>query len=261
MGAVDLEPCAHPTWCARSHHRAASKAAATCAARTTAPNPPWQREAVDWAPPWPDAAGADLLPALAAAWAGHDAQRGAGGWKFLQTHPTGGYNERHVFVNGPFVVTSFNLYGWGLRNDGPAHIVTGLDGTPVSATWMTYGELHCSDGPAELKVGQAPRFARAEHAHGRVMRPAGTTPTTVFATYASLLGIGVEPTAAVDWLAIAERLAAPSPITLVLAMAREGASPAPVAAALDAGVVEISALEQISRGDLPLSWAVAGASR
>lgn len=195
----------------------------------------------------------------------------ADGWdpKSGQPHPSGGYTEREVHVNdngeGTFVSVRYlregARYSESHREDGPAFVIYDSNGHLTRWQHNLGGRVHREDGPAEWRAGKTDRGAgRVDFAYhdgdegpdglrwwDKV--PAGVERMNV------LVAQGASSQEIARWLHFESLVGRRA--TRALLAAGVGARSAVDCAR--AGVGEAKTIIAVSRGELPLSWAVAGA--
>lgn len=272
--------CPHPPRCggARSH-RAGSAAAIACARATTsrptaalAPAPVVAvdtsnhpivrarrlaaelsaRELLAAAPAFPCDNARQVGAALREHFAAQDL---SDGWNAFsgQPHPTGGYLARVVRPDVPAKGKTTVIYNGPNqsthRADGPAWVVWDERGQVVTASWHHLSSRRREDGPAHVEAGLSSKFRTAA---GEVALVEGRDATA--ARFLALSDqVGLVGAAAMGWLrfeAVAGRDAGEELIEAgmgwqdALDLAQRG--------------TEEQTMLAVARGELPMSWAVAG---
>lgn len=180
-------------------------------------------------------------------------------------HPTQGYHNRTVRSrrsadNKALVRANFHDdLGRHHRTGAPAVVDCDITGAVVRASWYDHGDRHRAGGPSV--VGADPEEKVTFHHRGLQLTPTpgvpdrGARSAAACEHYLACLALGDTPTEAIIWLRAATVLGAPP----TAAVRQAGGQPDLLAPALDAGLfTDLAALTQVSTGELPLSWAIAG---
>lgn len=197
-----------------------------------------------------------------------EAQDAAAGWDpdSGAVHPTGGYTQRtltaRTFPEAVVMVVYRDAAGVEHRVDGPAMAHYGADGKPNAAYWFEGGQGHRVDGPARLE-----RATKRVLAHARsyvdghsVYHGAGREGRQGAQRFADLVAAGRSPSEAVSWMGVEQALGADeSARGAVEEMVAAGCDASLAHQAAHAAVLDVEAIAAVARGELPLSWAVAGA--
>lgn len=265
--------CLAPSRCKVDSHRRGSPAAAACAAAgagrsaldvaIAAPPPPamagrtYDQEMVSKVNAHREAVNVGAHQAILAALAAADA---ADGWSpgCGRVHPTGGYDARAVVVRFPDsafqrAVVAYTRDGDQHREDGPAEIVYGNDGKPTRASWKQHGRPHREDGPAEIGKSGAPEVFALR---GLMIGGRNKARVRAMDKRAQALTKALGPqTKTVRWLAYEQQIASTE---ATIALARAGADPDVAMRFALAGLDDDPSVIAVSRGELPISWALAG---
>lgn len=200
---------------------------------------------------------AELLAVLARADAAAGWDPGSG-----LAHPDGGYTERSIDVNVRssnmnVVVSHRDADGEAHRDDGPAIYAYDQRGDVSYVSHDVHGVTHRDDGPATLRPDGEPTFShQGEHVTIRPEGPFGDSRAYAapIERYHLLTGAGVSAKEATAWLRYEQDAGYRSADDLIEA----GVGAQVALACASAGVEDTEAIAAVARGELPMSWAVAG---